>query len=181
MSYSPHTINVTAPVKSTLLLILLCIMTAVSIAQRPVRGIVAYDDYAALETDILQVADNDTVYVINFWATWCGPCVKELPFFYDIDRRITSHPIKVILVSLDFEKQLDKRLFPFLQKEKVPLEVVVFLDPDANSWIDKIDPSWSGAIPYTILLAGPASTGAERSFATHNELDAFVTTFINTL
>ena len=56
---------------------------------------------------------NDTTYVINFWSTWCAPCVKELPYFEQVNQKYTNRKVKVILVSLDFPKQLETKLKPF--------------------------------------------------------------------
>jgi len=95
---------------------------------------------------------NDTTYVINFWATWCAPCVKELPYFEKLNQKYTDKKVKVILVSQDFSKQLEKKLKPFLEKNKLQSEVLVLIDPDANSWIDKVNPAWSGAIPATVII-----------------------------
>jgi len=59
--------------------------------------------------------DTDTTYVVNFWATWCGPCVKELPYFEALHKSYKNQPVKVVLVSLDFEKHIVRKLLPFRQ------------------------------------------------------------------
>jgi thiol-disulfide isomerase/thioredoxin len=95
---------------------------------------------------------SDTTYVINFWATWCKPCIKELPHFDNLEKTFEGKKIKVLLVSLDFKRQLETTLRPYLEKNGVVSEVVLIDEPDYNSWIDKVDPSWSGAIPATLIL-----------------------------
>ncbi|MBK8502511.1 MAG: TlpA family protein disulfide reductase [Saprospiraceae bacterium] len=95
--------------------------------------------------------NNDTIYVINFWATWCKPCLEELPFIEQIHNDQFTDPVKVVLVSLDFKNQIDSKLIPFLKQRALKSDVVVLDDPDANSWIDKVDQRWSGAIPATII------------------------------
>ena len=60
---------------------------------------------------------NDTTYVINFWATWCGPCVKEMPYIDSLNDHYKGQKVKVILVSLDFKKQIESRLIPYLNKK----------------------------------------------------------------
>lgn len=94
---------------------------------------------------------NDTVYVINFWATWCIPCRKELPEFEKIHKENQSKKIKVLLVSLDSPSRIDNSLLPFLHKNGITAEVLLLHDPDSNAWIDKVDPSWSGSLPATVI------------------------------
>ncbi len=121
---------------------------------------------------------NDTTYVINFWATWCAPCVKELPYFEELNQKYTDKKLKVILVSQDFSKQLEKKLKPFLEKNKLQSEVLVLIDPDANSWIDKVNPAWSGAIPATVVYKGDKNEFYEKSFENFEELEEIITPFL---
>lgn len=95
--------------------------------------------------------NNDTVYVLNFWATWCKPCVEELPIIESVHDGQFEVPVKVILVSLDFRNQVESKLVPFIREKNIRSQVVVIDDPDANAWIDKVDPRWSGALPATII------------------------------
>lgn len=94
---------------------------------------------------------NDTTYVVNFWATWCSPCIKEIGYFEELHRQYASLHVKVILVSLDFPNQADKRVVPFLKEHDISADVLLMTDLDYNSWIDRIDPLWSGAIPATLI------------------------------
>lgn len=94
---------------------------------------------------------NDTTYVINFWAMWCKPCVEELPEFEDIRKAYADKKVKVILVSLDFGKNVEDRLTKFLARKKMNTHVVLLDDPDADSWIGKVDAKWDGALPATVI------------------------------
>lgn len=105
--------------------------------------------------------ESDTIYVINFWATWCKPCVKEMPYFEKLGANFADKKLKVILISLDFTKHLETQLIPYLKKNKIQSRVMLLDEPDANRWIDLVDPSWSGAIPATLVIH--ASTN-HRSF-----------------
>jgi len=94
---------------------------------------------------------NDTTYVINFWAMWCKPCVEELPYFEAIRKNYTDKKVKVILVSLDFGKNVEDRLNKFRTKKKISAEIVLLDDPDADTWINKVDKNWDGALPATVI------------------------------
>jgi len=98
--------------------------------------------------------DSDTTYVINFWATWCKPCVKELPYFEELNARLQGQKAKVVLVSLDFPKKVKSSLIPFVEKHQLQSEVFVLLDGKYNDWIDRVDPQWTGAIPATLIYKG---------------------------
>ncbi len=94
---------------------------------------------------------TDTVYVINFWATWCVPCVEELPHFLTTAQDYSNKPVKFIFVSLDFPKNKESRLIPFIKDKHIDEEVFLLNDPNSNKWINEINSSWSGAIPATII------------------------------
>ncbi len=110
-------------------------------------------DFDELEPLLHQ--NNDTVYIINFWATWCKPCVKELPEFEKFSDDFKNRKVKVVLVSLDFPNQHDNLLLPFVRDHNLKSSVIHLTDVDANKWIDKVDPGWSGAIPATLIYKGP--------------------------
>ena len=122
--------------------------------------------------------DDGTTYVINFWATWCKPCVEELPYFEQLNDSYKDDDVKVILVSLDFKKQFEKKLVPFMTDRNLKSDVMVLLDPDSNSWIDKVSDEWSGAIPATIIHNGKKREFREGSYASFDELNNIVKTYL---
>lgn len=97
---------------------------------------------------------NDTVYVLNFWATWCKPCVAELPGFEAVNAEFASEKVKVVLVSLDFAEEMNSRLIPFVKKRKLQSRLLLLDEPDANKWINWVSGEWSGAIPATLIVRG---------------------------
>jgi thiol-disulfide isomerase/thioredoxin len=129
----------------SIVFILFCILNFAQSSAQSVKEI----DSDALKA--LTYTMNDTTYVVNFWATWCSPCVKEIGFFEELHRQRESEKVKVILVSLDFPNQIDRRVIPFLKEKEITADVLLMTDLDYNSWIDRIDPSWSGAIPATLI------------------------------
>lgn len=107
---------------------------------------------------------NDTTYVVNFWATWCKPCIEELPNFEKLHANFKNQKVKVVLVSLDLPKQVESNLIPYIKKKHLQSKVVHLKDPDMNAWINKVDPQWSGAIPATIIYKGNKRKFYEQSF-----------------
>lgn len=104
--------------------------------------------------DLLQRIEkpSDTIYVVNFWATWCQPCVKEIPEFNKIPQHFNKKPVNVVMASLDFPNQKDARLVPFLKTHQVTHQVILLLTPRGGEWISRIDSEWSGAIPATLII-----------------------------
>lgn len=107
---------------------------------------------------------NDTTYVVNFWATWCVPCVQELPYFEQLAEKHKNEKVKVILVSLDMSKQAESRLLPFIERKKIKSRVILMRDPDQNTWLPKVNADWSGAIPATVIYNKSKRKFYERSF-----------------
>ena len=126
---------------------------------------------------LLEKVDNKT-YVVNFWATWCAPCVKELPYFEKINEDYKDKNVEVILVSLDFPKQVDKKLIPFINKKNLQSEVILLDDTNENVWINAIDESWSGAIPATLIYNKENRKFYEQSFD-YEGLERELKSFIN--
>jgi thiol-disulfide isomerase/thioredoxin len=121
---------------------------------------------------VIQNASPDTTYIVNFWATWCKPCVAELPYFEAFYERYADQPYRMILVSLDFKSQFDSRVVPFVQKRSLKPPVWLLDAGDPNKWIDLVDPSWSGAIPATLFFQGKNRKFVEDSF---HDLEAIET------
>lgn len=94
--------------------------------------------------------NNDTLYVVNYWSTWCAPCVKELPYFQAAYKKYASRKIKMIYVSLNPASSIAE-VEKFAEAKDLKPDVMLLSDNNPNVWIDKVDSSWSGAIPATVL------------------------------
>ena len=130
-------------------------------------------DYNSLKPLLNQ--EGDKVYVVNFWATWCAPCIKELPYF----EKINARPgVEVLLVSLDFPQHKEKRLLPFVAKYQLQSKVVHLNDARENYWINAISKDWSGALPATIIYNQERREFYEGEFS-EVELIKTVESFLN--
>jgi thiol-disulfide isomerase/thioredoxin len=118
--------------------------------------------------------NNDTVYIVNFWATWCKPCVAEMPYFEQLHAKYKDQKVRVILVSLDVFRQLETKLIPFVEKNKIQSRVLMLNEKDPNKYIDKIEPRWSGAIPATIFYKGKKREFVEDHFEDLASLESIV-------
>lgn len=128
-----------------------------------------YEDFSELEPLFKQ--NNDTTYIINFWATWCKPCVEELPLFQQLALAYAEAPIRTVLVSLDEEEDVATKLPRFLAERNIDLPVVVLTDPQAVAWRAKLDPDWNGTIPTTIIYKKGLRFFAEEQFSTYFDLE----------
>lgn len=132
-------------------------------------------DFNSFEKTFLQ-PKTDKIQVINFWATWCLPCIKELPYFEELSKK--NKDIEVILVSLDLSTQTESKLISLVKKEKLKSNVILLDESDATVWIPKVDTSWSGAIPATMIINKNKKIFYEQSF-NYTELIEAINSFKN--
>ena len=142
------------------------------------QDVKVYPTFDELQNDILDIQD-DKIYIINFWATWCGPCVAELPYFEELGAELDTSKIEIILVSIDFGTNLERKVKPFIKKKGLKNRVVLLDDPKANDWIDQVDPSWSGAIPITLFIDSNHKEFYEKEYHSTDELRDALNNFKN--
>ncbi len=112
-------------------------------------------EVSLLKLDALEqriAAGGDTAFVVNFWATWCGPCVRELPNFERLAKRYKKKKLKVLLVSVDFRSQLEKGVIPFVVQRKLKNEVFLLDEEDQQEYVNRVDTRWSGSIPASLFI-----------------------------
>lgn len=94
---------------------------------------------------------SEQVKVINFWATWCAPCIKEMPLLEKVNR--DRKDVKVTLVSMDMDLDPNpEKVHKFVSRKKLASSVLILDETNPNTYIDKIDKQWSGALPATIVI-----------------------------
>ncbi len=97
-------------------------------------------------------AKNDTVYIVNFWATFCKPCIAEIPDFIRIVKKYEGQKVKLLLVSLDLPSYYPAKIAAFAKKNNYKTNIVWLNETDADHFCPAIDKKWSGAIPSTIIV-----------------------------
>ncbi len=140
-----------------------------SVQVQPIGIATSYDEIKALYT-----ANSDTAYMVNFWATWCKPCVAELPYFNKVSKELKGTKIKFIFVCLDFINTIDNKVKPFLVKTPLEGYVVVLGDQNVNVWGSEVDTKWDGAIPVSMLITKNKKATRLGSFADDNDLRKFI-------
>ncbi|WP_225000259.1 TlpA disulfide reductase family protein [Cesiribacter sp. SM1] len=127
-----------------------------------VFGLFSLAPAVAQEVEVIKLADlnnllkqpKEGVVLINFWATWCRPCIEEMPYFSKAQEKYADKGVKMYFVSLDDVEILESRVKPFVKKKKLNGTVMLLDETDQNAFINRVDPQWSGAIPTTIILSG---------------------------
>ena len=96
---------------------------------------------------------TDHIKVINFWATWCAPCVKEMPLFEKLGQERAD--VKVTFVSMDLDMDPNPEIvYKFVARKKLQSQVLILDEKNPNTWIDTVEKNWSGALPATIIING---------------------------
>lgn len=126
--------------------------------------------------------NNDTLYVVNFWATWCKPCIEEMPYFENITTGNLFDKTKVLFVSLNSVKEI-KAVKNFVVKNKLKSETVLLNGGNPNIWMNAIDSSWTGSIPATVFYRNEQKVGFHEGELTkkelENKIESYITSFKN--
>lgn len=103
--------------------------------------------------DVLRMADTSSVpVVINFFATWCRPCVQELPWFEKTVPNYKGKEVKLLLVSLDYAEDYPKNIASFAKKNNITSQIVWLDESDPNAFCPKVDKRWEGTIPVSLMI-----------------------------
>ena len=124
----------------------------VSSCKNETNKVTVLDNFNELEK-VLK-ADKDKTLVVNFWATTCPPCIKEMPHFNKLKETNHNADVEIILVSIDPLNKLESRVTPFVEKHDIKPKVYLLADQNYSAWTAKIYPSWYGALPATLIIKG---------------------------
>lgn len=130
--------------------------------------------FADLQKKMLYTEAPLTVF--NFWATWCGPCIKELPYFDALNQE--NENIKVYLVSIDFQNELE-RVKKFVSKRGFKSEVLFLNEKDPDTYMPNVSQEWSGAIPATLFVTDMGKTYFHEKAFTEEDLKNTAKKYLN--
>lgn len=164
------------PFRFSLVILILSVCLCGSARLLHAQHFEVYENLQQLQARINRA--GDTVLVVNFWATWCKSCVEELPCFEELRKRYHTQQMQVLLVSLDFKGQIEKKFIPFLEKHQIKSEVALMTDQSFDDWIPMIDEEWDGAIPATLVLKGKKRRFIMGKFEDIEDLENFVRPFV---
>ncbi len=98
----------------------------------------------------INAADKPTI--INFWATFCKPCLEEMPYFVKVHKKYESAGLNLMLVNLDVSDAYPNKIKAFATKRKINAPIAFLDETDADVFCPVVDTTWSGAIPATLFI-----------------------------
>ncbi len=99
-------------------------------------------------------ARKERVVLVNFWATWCRPCLKELPELLILEKKYATQGFELLAVSLDEPADRETIVRPFLAKWFPELRSLMRRSPDMDSMVSVVDPAWNEVLPTSYVLDG---------------------------
>jgi len=98
------------------------------------------------------IATSDSILIINFWATFCKPCVEEIPDLIKFAKKYKKQKASLYLVSLDLEDYYPEKIKKFVAKKKYAAKIAWLDESNADYFCPLIDATWSGALPATLIV-----------------------------
>lgn len=119
----------------------------------------------------LTSARNGSILFVNVWATWCAPCIEEFPDIVSLSKSYEGTNVEFVAISVDYPDEVESKIRPFIETQKVPFQVYVADFEHQESFINALNKSWNGAIPATFIYD---ALGRQRSFLVGKQtLDQF--------
>jgi thiol-disulfide isomerase/thioredoxin len=130
--------------KTFFIAVLIMAVTAITHAQE-IRSV------KAVELEKI-IAESKTPMVINFWATYCIPCIEEIPYFQEEVKKHAKDGVQLLLVSLDLKSSYPEKIKTFVKKRQFTAPMVWLNETDADYFCPKVDPKWTGSLPATLFI-----------------------------
>jgi thiol-disulfide isomerase/thioredoxin len=150
-------------------LILFLLLELVVDVQTKDKRVFEIIDFARFES--MTVEKSEKLRVYNFWATWCAPCIKEMPYFEQIQEE--DKDVELVFISMD-DGRRPERVTNFIEKRNIKSPVYLLNDVDYNNWIDKVSENWSGAIPGTLFIKPDGVKSFFEGEVTYEELKSMI-------
>jgi thiol-disulfide isomerase/thioredoxin len=98
------------------------------------------------------IRNSDHPIVLNCWATWCAPCVEEIPYFMETVKKYSDQKVELVLMSLDFAKSYPNKIVDLINKKHFEATFLWLNETNADYFCPKIDPKWDGTLPSTLYV-----------------------------
>lgn len=105
--------------------------------------------------------ENPKPLLVNFWATWCGPCIEEFPDLVEIDKDYKGK-IDFITITLDDLEEIETGVPRFLRQQKAEMPTYLLKTADESEAISAVYSEWQGGLPFTIFFDGKGGVAYSR-------------------
>lgn len=129
-------------IKSIFLSLFLLALTSVNAQELPAWKL----------SDLQAAMKSDKPTILNFWATFCKPCIEEIPHFQELAKKYEKEGVQLILVSLDPKEAYPQKIKTFAQKRRFTAPIVFLDETNADIFCPAVDEKWSGAIPASLFI-----------------------------
>ena len=98
------------------------------------------------------IKESTRPLVVNFWATWCRPCIEEIPWFQRVVSSHQADSVELILVSVDYREEYPAGIENTAAKRNFTATIYWLNETNADYFCPRVDPKWSGAVPATLFV-----------------------------